>query len=644
MNASADSFERRPPLAPRCVDLTNPFIRFDPAEIEQSIPARFEQQVATHPDRLAFKAGPHSLTYGALNRLANRVAHAILARSRAGQEPILLVLEHGAAAVAAILGVLKAGKLYVPLDPAVPRERNKYIVGDSQARLVVSNSRNMSLASDLAGDELRLIALDELDSSLPSENPELSISPDALTWIIYTSGTTGQPKGVVQNHRNVLHYVMNYTNALHICEDDRLSLLFSYGVNAGAHEIFSALLNGASLHSLDVRAEGPARLVGWLNEEKVSLYSSVPTLFRHFTNTLGGAETFRNVRVVKLVGEAVSRRDLEAYRRYFPPTSLLVNRLGSTETGSICWYFMNSETRIQDNRVPIGHSVTDNEVLILDEVGAQVRSGEVGEIVVRSQYLSPGYWRRPDLTRAAFLPDPEGGDTRLFRTGDLGYRLPDGRLVHVGRKDFQVKVRGHRIELDEVEHALLEIETVKEAVVVARANGSHDQRLVAYVVPKGQTAPTTSALRRALAEKLPDYMIPAAFVALQALPLAPNGKLDRQGLPDPDRARPTLDEAYVAPHGPVQELLATLWAEVLNLDHVGINDNFMELGGDSLQAARLLSRVRDSLQIDLPLEILFRAPTVAKQTTALLEHAIAADPGGELAARLAELPVTPIHP
>jgi len=337
---------------------------------------------------------------------------------------------------------------------------------------------------------------------------------DTLTWILYTSGSTGQPTGVVQNHRNVLHFMMNHTNGLHICSEDRLALLHSCSVNAANHDIFTALLNGASLHPLDIKEEGVADLANWLIGQEITYCHVVPTLFRHLVDTLTGAERFPKLRLIRLGAEPARARDVELYKQHFSRGCILVNRLGHSETGTLLWYFIDRETRIDGPTVPVGYGVEDNEILLLDEAGVEVGLNGIGEIAVRSRYLSPGYWRRPDLTRAAFQPDPEGGDERLYWTGDLGRMLPDGCLVHVGRKDSQVRIRGHRIELDEIEIALLDLDAINEAVVVAAEDRSGDQRLVAYIVPRGRPAPTVTTLRSALAERLPDYMIPSAFVTL----------------------------------------------------------------------------------------------------------------------------------
>jgi acyl carrier protein len=311
---------------------------------------------------------------------------------------------------------------------------------------------------------------------------------------------------------------------------------------------------------------------------------------------------------------------VELYRKHFAPECILVHRMGITETATIRSYFMDKTTPIDGARVPIGYPVDDKEVLLLDESGEHAGRNCIGEIAVKSRYLSLGYWRRPDLTRAKFLPDPNGGEERTYLSGDLGRMAADGCLFHVGREDFRVKVRGYSVEVSEIEMALLEHAAVKEAAVVGRETQSDDRQLVAYFVPSEKPAATVTQLRNFLKARLPDYMIPSAFVLLRAVPLTPNGKIDRRALPDPGQSRPELDTPYVAGTTPVEEQLAKIWAEVLSLNRVGIHDNFFDLGGHSLAATRVVSRVLKRFQVDIPLQSLFGSPTVSEMSTVITQY------------------------
>lgn len=599
----------------KCFHPNGRFLEFSREETDQSIPERFEKIAQKYPDRLAVKTKNHSLTYNDLNSAANRMAHTILSQRGRKNEPVALLMEHDAPVIAAILGALKAGKFYVPLDPSLPHLRVKYILEDLQASYIVTNNKNLPLAKSLAGTVIDLVNIDELDS-LPDGNPCIGIQPESLSWVIYTSGSTGKPKGVIQNHLNVLHFMMNYTNALHICVDDRLTLLYSFSVNGGAHDIFAALLNGAALFPLDLKEDGFTQLGDWLIEERITIYHSVPTVFRQFVEGLTGQSEFPDIRIIRLGGEPVYKRELDFFKKLFSKDCILVNRLGSSETGSLRMYFVNKETQTSGNLVPVGYAVLDNEILLVDDAGKQI-AGDEGEIAVKTRYVSPGYWGRPDLTDAVFLPSPTGGEERIYRTGDLGRMLPDGCLLHLGRKDFFVKIRGYRIDIDEIEAALRECSSIKEAVVVARNNNSGDERLVAYLVPTVQPGPKVGELRRFLNEKLPDYMIPHDFVTLEAIPLTDTRKVDRKALPDPGTSRPALTTPYVAPRTPIEKELAKIWAEVLSTDEVGIHDDFFDLGGHSLSATQIISRVIATFELQLPVRALFDSPTVAAMSVVI---------------------------
>ena len=602
----------------KCFHPSGSFVEFRKEEVEQSIPSRFEQIVAKYPDRIAVKTRNQSLTYDALNTMANRVAQSLLAQRGEGEEPIALVIENDAPIIAAILGVLKTGKLYVPLDPLYPRARIADILEDSLARAVVTNTRNLTLARDLAHNGLQVINVDKIDSNL-SPNPNLNISPDSPANILYTSGSTGQPKGVVQNHRNVLHEIMNYTNGVHICANDRLVLLSSPSFADAVRTTYGSLLNGASLYPLDIREEGLAHLADWMIQQGITIYRSVPAVFRHFVSTLTANEKFPDLRLIYSAGDSVSKVDVELYKTYFPPNCIFVNGLGSTESLTFRWYFIDKNTQIPCSTVPVGYAVEDMEVFLLDNNGKDPGLDEVGEIAVKSRYLSPGYWRKPELTRGVFSADLAGGGEQIYRTGDLGRMLSDGCLEHLGRKDFQVKIRGNRIEVSEIEIALLDVDTIKEAVVVARKDDSGDQRLVAYVVPHKRPGPTVNSLRHALRGTLPEYMIPSAFVLLDVLPLTANRKVDRRALPAPTPARPELDTPFVTARTPIEETLAVIWAEVLSLDQVGIHDNFFDLGGHSLLATQVISQVREAFHIEFPLRALFEKPTIDELAKVIIE-------------------------
>jgi amino acid adenylation domain-containing protein len=599
---------------------TNPFTRFKKEDIEQSIPSRFEQMVAKYPDRIAVNAKDQKLTYRELNQAANRVARAILDERGEGEEPVALLFEQSSPPIASILGALKAGKFYVPLDSSFPRARIIYMLGDSKAPLIVTDNKTISFADELSRGTLQVINADELEAGTSKENPGLSLSPDRYSYVIYTSGSTGQPKGVLQNHRNVLHNIMGHTNGLHICKDDRVTFLHSPSYVGSVKDIFGALLNGAAVYPFAVKEKGLASLAAWLIEKEITLFRSVTTLFRQFLITLTGDEKFPKLRLIYNGAEPVYRRDVELYKKHFSPDCLFAHGYASTEKSPAWMCIIDKGTQIPGSRLPVGYAVEGVEPLLLNEAGEEVAPNGIGEIAIKSEYLALGYWKKPGLTKATFLPDPEGGDKRIYLTGDLGRILPDGCLEHLGRKDFQVKIRGHRVEVAEIELALLQFETIREAMVHTQKDKTGNQRLIAYIIPANEHLPTVSALRQELAQSLPDYMVPSAFVVLDELPLTPTGKVDRRALPEPGDERPELDVHFLAPRTLIEEKVSGIWTEVLGLDQIGINDPFLELGGDSLRATQVINRVRAKFHLEIPITILFEAPTVAEMSAIIAQH------------------------
>ncbi|MGH7844014.1 MAG: AMP-binding protein, partial [Candidatus Binatia bacterium] len=602
--------EEQRAIQAKCMHPTGTFVEFTKEEAEQSIPQRFEKIVRLYPDRLAIKVKDRALTYDDLNGAANRIAAQILAEQRDKREPVGLLFEQGVEAITAILGALKAGQFYVALDPSFPARRLASILEDSGAGLLLTDQQNIRRGSELATHRCQLLDVDASETNVSTDNPSLFLSPETLACIMYTSGSSGQPKGVVHNHRSILHWVKVHTNQLRICPSDRLTLLQSCSAASCVHNLFGALLNGASLFPFDPRLEAP-RLARWLLDEQITIYHSIPTVFRQMTDNLTGPEEFPDLRVIRLSGMAITREDVERYKKHFSPNCILLHVMGTTEAGTVPHYFIDKLTQVIGRTVPVGYAAEDAEIVLLDDNGSEVGLGQMGEIAIKSRYLALGYWKRPELTDSRFLADPGCAEQRIYLTGDLGRRAPDGCLFQLGRKDLQLKVRGYRIETREVEMRLLDHADIQDAAVVGRESQPGETQLIAYFVPTRDRAPGVSELRSFLQEKLPEYMIPSAFVPLHALPLTPNGKVDWKLLPPPGSARPQVDSPFVPPGKPVEKELARIWAELLGIDQVGIHDNFFDLGGHSLLAARVLSRVFLAYQVDVPLSRFFAAPTVA---------------------------------
>ncbi|HEX7771130.1 MAG TPA: amino acid adenylation domain-containing protein, partial [Pyrinomonadaceae bacterium] len=594
---------------------TNNFIEFKDEDIEQPIARRFEQQVNTYPRNVAVKTSSFKWTYEELNRIANRVARSVLLRNGPAAEQVALLFKHDAPMVAAILGALKAGKPYVPLDTGYPVKRLSYMLQDSQAKLILTNNKSLALANALAVEQVPVINIDEI-GDLPVDDINLPVTPESLAYILYTSGTTGEPKGVVQNHRNVLHHIRCYTNGLHITPEDRLTLLSSYSFDAAIMDIFGALLNGAGLYPVDLRDGGVDQLYECIADDEITIYHSTPTVYRYFAGGLNDSDVFPQLRLVVLGGEEVVPADVGLFKKQFPSECILVNGFGPTESTVSLRYFINRDTEVTRSTVPMGYPVEHTEVLILDEAGEPVLPHAVGEIAIRGKHVALGYWQREELTRKAFLP---GADHKItYRTGDLGRLLADGSIEFRGRKDSQTKVRGHRVETSEIEAVLREHPAIIEAAaVVDSGTNEGDARLVAYIVPDEEMPPLVSEIRAHLKNKLPDYMLPSLFIFVDAMALTSNGKLDRRSLPAPYQIRPESPTPYAAPRTPQEETLADIWAQLLHVDRIGIDDNFFELGGDSLMIFQLISRIHEVFSIRLPMRTLLEKSTIAEQAELL---------------------------
>ncbi|MGE5215472.1 MAG: AMP-binding protein [Chloroflexota bacterium] len=617
----------------RCIHPSGTYVEFSLADVETSIPARFEKIVRLYSDRIAVKSIHEQLSYSELNHAANRVARVVLDRCGEGQEPVGFLLPKGAPFVIALLGILKAGKIAAPLDPAFPSARLSLMFEDMQARLLVTDHEGFALADGLAGSE-RCLNISELGTNRVEESPDISISPDAFACLFYTSGSTGSPKGVIENHRNLLHNTMRDTNDYQICAEDKVTFVASSG-----RDIFRALLNGAAIFPMDIRREGSAGFARWLMEQKITVYNSVTSAFRNFAGTLRGHERFPHLRLIMVTGESVYRSDFELYQKHFSNEGcVFVNRYGPNEaSGVISQYLMNKSTEITGSVVPVGYAATGKEIQLIDESGNPVDVGQPGEIVVTSPYLSPGYWRQPDRSREAFRVSSLENKSRVYHTGDMGMMSPDRCLTHLGRKDDQVKIRGNKVQIAAVETVLLNQGNIREAAVVALENDTGDKRLVAYIVARAQPAPTSSELRESLKASIPDFMIPSAFVVLDKLPVTGIGKVDRRLLAAPSKDRPQLRVSYVAPRNVHEAKLAAIWAEVLELVEVGVLDNFFDLGGHSLTASRVISEVIQAFELELPIKALFDAPTIAEMAAIITQTQAKPASESELAQMLQEV-------
>jgi amino acid adenylation domain-containing protein/non-ribosomal peptide synthase protein (TIGR01720 family) len=571
----------------------------------------FEQQAALTPEAVALVYGDEEVTYRELNERANRLAHHLRGVGVGAESRVGLCVGRSAALVVGLLGILKAGGAYVPLDPSYPAERLAWMMEDAGVAALVSEEAAVEELPAFWGP---VVCLDDDEVTLAAydvENPSATATADNLAYVIYTSGSTGQPKGISIVHRAITRLVCN-TNYITLGPEDRVAQASNSSFDAATFEIWGALLHGARLVGISKEvALSPAEMGRELREQGVSALFLTTALFNQLAEAAPGC--FRGVRHLLFGGEAVDARRVRQVLRDGKPERLL-HVYGPTESTTFATWHPVEEVGEEDVTVPIGRPLSNTELYVLDARLRPVAVGVVGELYIGGDGLARGYLKRPALTAERFVPHPFASEAgaRLYRTGDLVRYLAGGEVEFVGRADHQVKVRGFRIELGEIETVLGRHAAVKDVAVVARPDERGDRRLVAYVVPTdGEAWPEAGAWRSWLKERLPDYMIPSAFVEMAQLPLTPNGKVDRKALPAPAEARAEVRGEQTGARTPTEELVAGIFCELLGVAEVGREEDFFELGGHSLLATQLVSWVREAFGVEVPLRTVFERPTVA---------------------------------
>ncbi|MDD5272778.1 MAG: amino acid adenylation domain-containing protein [Methylovulum sp.] len=590
-----------------------PFTAWPRHQLDEPVFARFAAFAQSCPEHPAVIEANRIWTYGDIYRLALQIAAHIEPLAPA---PIAVLLPSGGPLVAAFLGALATGCPYVPIDPTFPPERNRLILEQAGVKGVLSDPAGLLTVASLS-NTLCLLDIEALEERQPCA---WAGKAESIAYIIYTSGSTGQPKGIYQDQRGLLHDVYQFSHAIHINPDDRLTSLYSPSVNGAIRDIYAAVLNGATLVSISIRDTGLAELAQMVARHGITIFHAIPPLLRAFLHSEPSADCLASVRLAYIAGDRCFADDIALFYRHFPASCLIYNGIGSTECATLYrHWFITRETVLTTPLVPVGYPIAERETRLLDAHGQPVADGEVGEVEISSPFIAQGYWRNLELTRQSFHEHPQRPGWRCFLSGDLARTRPDGLLDFVGRKDGQVKIRGHRVELAIVEAALRQIAAIQEVAVLV-VGPPENPELAAWL--SGQLLPPET-LRRLLHQQLPDAFIPAAFYWLEQLPKLPNHKADLAALRQllPDKLKPPPSPPLVGNNTPptVLNQLEECWLQALRqTGPINSTLSFATQGGQSLAAMMLLTRLEKLLQRRLPVSLMSTDQTFAGLVQALM--------------------------
>ena len=609
------------------------------AELARSVPERFSAVARHFADKIAISDELGSRTYADLDAASSKLAQAIVACCGDRSEPVAILCEQTIDLVGTILGVLKAGKFYAFLDPQMPEDWLSRLIQDMQPALILCDQSRFSLAEKARQNTSQVMVIDDaLARSPEAVLPIRKISSHDPAVIFYSSGSTGEPKGVLIEHISLVQRSWAAVRRNQVTANARLLSPQSFMFALSVSSLYGTILNGATLIKRNASRMSPLELIRQIEREKINSVTVAPSLLRAMIISMEENNLFMDVAYLGTGGERLYPEDVQRIRKRIPHSASICYLLGSTETtGAYASLVIDAGYELQGDTIPVGFPTPGFEFSLYDDNQTPVEAGKVGEIAVRGRFISRGYWNNPTLTAERYLPDPDGGDRRIFLTGDLGFFRPDGSLEFVGRKDQMVKVRGFRVEPGSVEASLRSLEWVDDAVVIAQTLASGDNRLVAYIVPAAWPHPTISTIRQELAARLSDHLIPTAYVFLSEMPRTITGKIDRQALPLPDKQRPELDTAYLPPRTAYEQKLCEIWAEVLEVDPVGIEDRFLDLGGHSLLAAQIISRILREFGVNISVQTFIQASTIAKLAVIIVGEQAGQLDAEEITRMLAEI-------
>ena len=587
-----------------------PFEPFSYSVLNGSVIDRFDIIARRFAERLAIQDLTCCLTYSELAALVDRIAAVTTAATVGRAGPVAILLKGEARFPAAMLGVLAAGRGYVPLDPDQPMARNQLIAQQAGAAALISADNLANQARALFPKDVPIVDLQSLDQ-FGAIKPTRPPRPDDVAYIAYTSGSSGVPKGVHRNHRALLHDILQFTNTLHINCEDRFALVFSPSVVVAARNIYSALLNGGSLHILPPHDLNPAALALEVRCRRITVFNAAPTLFRRIAEALGAGERLDSVRIVFLSTDRSNWSDVHVFRRVCPPEAFLYVALASSECTIHLHWFVDERLRATSTQLPVGRAIADRIVTLIDDEGNPAAPDEIGEVVVASRYIASGYWNAPDLTRQFFFIDPANPEIRIFRTGDMGRWRSDGLFEWVGRKDEQIKLRGHRIHPAEIESAFLAFPEVADAALVVRRDADGMPRiLVAYVMLRPEVQGLLPRhLATMLQQQLPHYLVPWPIFIVSDFPRLPSLKIDRIRLGQLDISQ-MHQQSSGGIENPIIAEVARVFEQVLDVTGATADDNVASLGGDSLQAVDIAAELERRFGVIVSEETMASALTI----------------------------------
>ncbi|MBE9008373.1 amino acid adenylation domain-containing protein [Fortiea sp. LEGE XX443] len=603
-------------------------------DLSQSLHELFTAQVERTPNAIAVTFEQQQITYQELNTKANQLAHYLQTLGVKLETLVGVCVERSLEMVVCLLGILKAGGAYIPIDPEYPQERIAYMLEDSQVKVLLTQEK---LLTQIPQHQAHTICIDtewKKISTQPNTNLESGVKPDNLAYVIYTSGSTGKPKGAMNTHKGICNRLLWMQETYQINSTDRVLQKTPFSFDVSVWEFFWTLLTGARLVIAQPGGHRDSSyLINLIIQEQITTLHFVPSMLQIFLASRG-VEKCTSIKRVICSGEALP---LDLQNRFFKRLDCELHNLYGPTEAAIDVTFWQCQKNSNLKTVPIGRPIANTQIYILDEDLRPVDFGAIAEIYIGGVGVARGYLNRPELTKEKFIPNPfknsKFASQYLYKTGDLARYLPDGNIEYIGRTDYQVKIRGYRIEIGEVENVLALHPQVREAVIIARTDNTAEKQLIAYITYNSEK-PTLNSLHHFLKSQLPDFMIPAAFVMLEALPLTPSGKVDRKALPQPDISHFSESNDFVAPRNQVEAQLVKIWSEILNLPQIGVKDNFFALGGDSLKALHLISRIEQHFAKEIPLATLLTNPVITELATVIQDSSI----------QILHSPLVPIQP